>query len=73
LTTKKKIDKNKIIEGWGKIKKLLKIGTEVSANALTISGIIIGKRDPNDVPFVAMYFDLGAISTFAYFTKRSST
>jgi predicted nucleic acid-binding protein len=66
LTAKKKIDKDKIFEGWRKIKRVLKVGTEISTNALILSNIIIGKRDPKDVPFVAMFLDLGAKNIITY-------
>jgi hypothetical protein len=49
-----------------KIKNILKIGTQVSINALNLANVIIGNRDPKDVPFVAMYIDLGACTIVTY-------
>jgi len=65
-TNKKKINKNKLVEGWMKLRNNLKIGTQVSVNALNLANAIIGNRDPKDVPFVAMYIDLGASNILTY-------
>lgn len=63
---KKKVDKDKLIKGWMKLMKILKIGTHFTTNALAFANVIIGNRDPKDVPFVAMYIDLGASNIITY-------
>jgi predicted nucleic acid-binding protein len=65
-TTRKKVNKTKLIQGWMKIKNILKIGSLFSINALNLANVIIGNRDPKDIPFVAMYIDLGACNIVTY-------
>jgi len=65
-TTKKKVNKNKLVKGWMKLINILKIGTQLTVNALNFANVIIGDRDPKDVPFVAMYIDLGASNMITY-------
>src|SRR5574341_993476 len=57
---KKGVDRKKMLEGWEKIKHILKIDDVKSEQAKKTAKQMIGKRDPTDIPFVAMYIEMKA-------------
>lgn len=60
LHKKKNIDIVKALEGWSKLKTILKFDRVRSEEALLGAKELIGRRDPKDVAFVALYLQIGA-------------
>lgn len=57
---KKQKNKPKMRKAWNLIKRNISIQKEIHAAAWNKAREVIGKRDPDDIPFVGMYFDLNA-------------
>ena len=62
IETKEKKQKNKpkMRKVWNLIKRNISIQKEIHAAAWNKAREVIGKRDPDDIPFVGIYFDLNA-------------
>lgn len=61
LHRKKKVNIDKALEGWSKLKNVLKFDDAKSKQAILGAQELIGKRDPKDVAFVALYLQIGAV------------
>ena len=60
--TKKNYNKEKLEEGWSKLKKILTIKDVVDKKIREKAINLIGKRDPCDVPFVSLFIEVGAVA-----------
>jgi predicted nucleic acid-binding protein len=57
---KKNESKTKLRKAWKNLKPILKIREVMNSEAKKIAKEMIRDRDPNDAPFIGLYFELGA-------------
>ncbi|WKT57926.1 PIN domain-containing protein [Candidatus Nitrosotenuis chungbukensis] len=62
----KGLDREKLREGWEKIRQIIIIKDVENDAARNAAMKIIGDRDPSDVPFVSLYIEMGAHAVLTY-------
>lgn len=63
---KEGIRKAKLLKAWQKIKRSIKVSEVRSRRALEMARRLMGRRDPKDVPYVAMFVEMEASGVLTY-------